>query len=81
MCVKFSPENLNPDPYSSHSTSTYTWWGYLINGYLCTFNALMRIKHKINPNSLLYFNAMVIFSIMLGTENPTLLVIQILKIH
>ena len=49
MCVKFSPENLNPGPYSSHSTSTYTWWGYLINGYLCMLNELTRIKQKINP--------------------------------
>ena len=24
MCVKLLPENLNPDPYPSHSTSTYT---------------------------------------------------------
>ena len=24
VCVKFSPENLNPDPCLSHLTSTYT---------------------------------------------------------
>ena len=24
MCVKLPPRDLNPDPYPSHSTSTYT---------------------------------------------------------
>ena len=24
MCVKFSPKNLNPDPYHTHLTNTYT---------------------------------------------------------
>ena len=31
MCVKLSSGNLNPDPYPSHLTSTYTYRGTIVS--------------------------------------------------